>query len=75
MSLSSLNTWYKKLTQFTLWILLPFSPDWRRMLNTTTSPWYPSATLFRQDAQAGWDEVLQRVADALAQQSFADSAQ
>jgi tetratricopeptide (TPR) repeat protein len=55
-----------------VWVLLPASPDWRWMLKRSDSPWYPSATLFRQDAQAGWDEVLQRVADALAQQTFAN---
>ncbi len=31
-------------------ILLPFSPDWRWMLNTNDSPWYPNVKLFRQNS-------------------------
>lgn len=31
-----------------VWILLPFAPDWRWMLERTDSPWYPTMRLFRQ---------------------------
>ena len=31
-----------------VWILLPFSPDWRWLLDRQDSPWYPTARLFRQ---------------------------
>jgi hypothetical protein len=48
------------------WILLPFHPDWRWLLDRDDSPWYPSATLFRQDKAGGWDALLRRVARALA---------
>ncbi|UCE47415.1 MAG: tetratricopeptide repeat protein, partial [Phycisphaerales bacterium] len=44
------------------WILLPFAPDWRWMLNRTNSPWYPTARLFRQQKWGDWDSVLGRVA-------------
>ena len=27
------------------WILLPFAPDWRWLLERTDSPWYPTARL------------------------------
>ena len=30
-----------------VWILLPFSPDWRWLLHREDSPWYASARLFR----------------------------
>lgn len=30
------------------WILLPFVPDFRWLMDRTDSPWYPTATLYRQ---------------------------
>ena len=48
-----------------VWILLPLSPDYRWMLNRSDSPWYPSATLWRQQDLGNWDEVLKRVEVAL----------
>lgn len=47
------------------WVLLPFAPDWRWMLGTDKSPWYPSMTLFRQAEARDWSEVLERVARRL----------
>ena len=48
-----------------VWILLPFSPDWRWLMNRVDSPWYPSARLFRQQSAGDWGEVIKRVASAL----------
>jgi len=48
-----------------VWILLPFTPDWRWLLDRDTSPWYPSARLFRQTRPEDWDEVIARVKAAL----------
>jgi len=48
-----------------VWILLPFSPDWRWMLNREDSPWYPTARLFRQSQPDVWTDVIQRVAGEL----------
>jgi ADP-heptose:LPS heptosyltransferase len=47
------------------WILLPFDPDWRWLLNTEETPWYPSAKLYRQPARKDWASVLQKVAEDL----------
>jgi tetratricopeptide (TPR) repeat protein len=44
------------------WILLPFAPDWRWMLNRSDSPWYPSVRLYRQTRHNNWDEVLHTLA-------------
>lgn len=48
-----------------LWVVLPFSPDWRWLLNRDDSPWYPTARLFRQDRVGHWTGVAARVAAAL----------
>ncbi|HTC06261.1 MAG TPA: tetratricopeptide repeat protein, partial [Xanthobacteraceae bacterium] len=44
-----------------LWMLLPFAPDWRWTLDGETSPWYPTARLFRQTAISDWDGVIERL--------------
>jgi tetratricopeptide (TPR) repeat protein len=49
-----------------VWVLLPFAPDWRWTLNGETTPWYPSARLFRQTALEDWDGVIARVSAELA---------
>jgi hypothetical protein len=48
-----------------LWILLPFTPDWRWLLDRDDSPWYPTAHLFRQDETRRWDTVMAHVHAAL----------
>jgi tetratricopeptide (TPR) repeat protein len=44
-----------------VWILLPFVPDWRWMLERADTPWYPTARLYRQPAIGAWDCVLEQV--------------
>ncbi len=48
------------------WVLLPFLPDWRWLLNREDSPWYPSLRLFRQRKPGDWPDVIERVRVALA---------
>jgi hypothetical protein len=45
-----------------VWILLPFVPDWRWLLDREDSPWYPTARLFRQTNPGDWSGVVSRVA-------------
>ncbi len=54
------------------WVLLPFVPDWRWLLERTDTPWYPSLRLFRQESHGDWPGVIARVAAALA--AFRDHA-
>jgi hypothetical protein len=44
------------------WVLLPFMPDWRWMLDRNDSPWYPTMRLYRQKTAGDWNEVLIGVA-------------
>jgi hypothetical protein len=43
------------------WILLPYTPDFRWLLDRDDSPWYPTARLFRQGAARDYGEVIDRV--------------
>jgi tetratricopeptide (TPR) repeat protein len=44
-----------------VWILLSCTPDWRWLLGRGTTPWYPTAHLYRQAAPGDWGEVAARV--------------
>ena len=48
-----------------VWILLPFNPDWRWLLDREDSVWYPSARLFRQPAMGDWASAVRRLREAL----------
>jgi ADP-heptose:LPS heptosyltransferase len=48
-----------------VWIMLPFSADWRWLLNRADSPWYPTARLFRQRRRGDWDGVVADIASAM----------
>jgi ADP-heptose:LPS heptosyltransferase len=49
------------------WVLLPFAPDWRWLLDRDDSPWYPSIRLFRQTQIGDWESVVREVRDALSE--------
>ena len=48
-----------------VWVPVPFAPDWRWGLHGETTPWYPTARLFRQTQLGDWDGVIPRVAEEL----------
>ena len=50
-----------------VWILLPYLPDWRWLLERADSPWYPTARLFRQSVLRDWPGVVAQAAAALAE--------
>jgi tetratricopeptide (TPR) repeat protein len=49
-----------------VWILLPYVPDWRWMLDRGDSPWYPTARLFRQPKSGDWASVVATIRQELA---------
>jgi hypothetical protein len=49
-----------------VWVLLPYSPDWRWLLDRNDSPWYPTARLFRQARVDDWSGVVESVTEGLA---------
>ena len=53
-----------------VWILLPFVPDWRWMLDREDSPWYSSARLYRQAQVGDWAGVIKRVATDLSARKY-----
>ncbi len=48
-----------------VWLLLPYFPDWRWMLNRNDSPWYPTMKLFRQKEEGDWNAVFDEVSTEL----------
>jgi tetratricopeptide (TPR) repeat protein len=49
-----------------VWILLGFAACWRWFLERSDSPWYPTATLYRQESAGDWTGVIRRVCVDLA---------
>jgi ADP-heptose:LPS heptosyltransferase len=49
-----------------VWILLPWMQlDFRWPSDQDLTPWYPSARLFRQQADGRWESIVHRVEQAL----------
>jgi hypothetical protein len=53
-----------------VWLLLPFTPDFRWLLNRDDSPWYPSMKLYRQTKKNNWDTVIKKVIENLQDHNF-----
>ena len=56
------------------WVMLPFSPDWRWLLDRGDSPWYPTLRLYRQPRPGDWSSVIARVAADLGEYAAAHAA-
>jgi len=48
-----------------VWVVLPWVPDWRWMLDREDSAWYPTMRLFRQPSRGDWTSVIAQVAREL----------
>ena len=40
------------------WLLLPYSPDHRWLLERSDSPWYPTMKLYRQPRPGAWEAAI-----------------
>ena len=48
-----------------VWILLPYMPDFRWLLNTNKNQWYPTATIYRQSKIDDWSTVVKSIREDL----------
>lgn len=48
-----------------VWLLLPYSCDWRWFAEREDSPWYPTMRIFRQERPGDWPGVMRRIRAAL----------
>ncbi|MPW18904.1 tetratricopeptide repeat protein [Paraburkholderia sp. CNPSo 3157] len=48
------------------WVLLDVNPHWVWLLDRADSPWYPTATLYRQPQFAQWEPVFDKLTSNLA---------
>lgn len=56
------------------WLLLPYSPDWRWMLDRKDTPWYHSMKIYRQKQMKNWNPVFAQVGLDLKQEFFKDTS-
>jgi ADP-heptose:LPS heptosyltransferase len=49
-----------------VWIMLPFSSEWRWLQDRSDCPWYPNARLFRQPRIGDWATVVASIRQELA---------
>ncbi|HXF67794.1 MAG TPA: tetratricopeptide repeat protein [Burkholderiales bacterium] len=48
-----------------VWVMVPYSPEWRYGIAGCAMPWYPSVRLYRQPAYGEWEPVIASVAAEL----------
>jgi ADP-heptose:LPS heptosyltransferase len=48
-----------------VWLMLPYAPDWRWLVDRNDTPWYDSIRLFRQPAPGEWEPVTAAITKLL----------
>lgn len=48
-----------------VWGFIPIPAEWRYLQAGSSSPWYPSARLFRQSVRGDWGSVINAISDEL----------
>ena len=56
----------------TVWLLLPYVPDWRWGREGEFTDWYPNMRIFRQSNPGDWPGVFEEVQAALVQRRSKD---
>jgi hypothetical protein len=49
-----------------VWVVVPLIPDWRWAAEGSRTPWYPTATVYRQTVPGDWKTVFRTMAEDLA---------
>ena len=47
------------------WVMLPYTADYRWLLEREDSPWYPAVKLFRQNKVGDWAEQLEKISNLI----------
>jgi tetratricopeptide (TPR) repeat protein len=47
------------------YLMLPWCPEWRWLLDRSDSPWYPSIEIFRQQSLGDWGSVINQLKQKL----------
>lgn len=48
-----------------VFLMLPFAPDWRWLLERNDSPWYPNTRIFRQKSPGNWRDAVRSICNAI----------
>ena len=48
-----------------VFLMLPYSTDWRWIAHRTDTPWYPTMLIFKQPKPFDWQSVVQKVCDTV----------
>lgn len=51
-----------------VFLMLPYSTDWRWIAHRTDTPWYPSMHIFKQPKPFDWESVVHHVCTAIKQE-------
>jgi hypothetical protein len=46
-------------------LVVPFIPDWRWLLDRDDSPWYKSIRIYRQNKERRWESVFDKISEDL----------
>ena len=63
---SNANTYLRAGSGDSLDVLVAHPPEWRWLARGESTPWFPSARLYREDRSRGWSAALQELRAALA---------
>lgn len=54
-------------------LMLPTVPDWRWLMETGSSPWYPNTIIFRQEKRGEWNSVIEKIYNYLLKEHLSEN--